>query len=65
MNTGEWDYVERFQPYNDGSNSDYFGHAVAMNYDGTRLIISSLQTTVEQQILVRYTSTIEQNHGLV
>ena len=41
MNTGEWDYVERFQPYNDGSNSDYFGHAVALNYDGTRLIISS------------------------
>lgn len=35
----EWEYVQRFEAYTGTSNSSYFGHSVALNADGTRLVV--------------------------
>ncbi len=40
----EWEYYQRFQAYTSASTSQYFGHAVALNKDGTRLIVGAPRT---------------------
>jgi hypothetical protein len=42
--TNEWDWKQRFQPYTSAGSSQYFGHAVALNKDGTRLIVGAPRT---------------------
>ena len=39
--TGEWEFKQRISGYTSWSDSDYFGQAVCLNEDATRLLIGS------------------------